>query len=80
MAGRNEHQLDVPGHDVFQRRGRALVVHRDEVHAGDGLEHFHIEIAARADAVVAVIQLTGLGLAERDQVLDALRRHRRIER
>ncbi len=79
IADADEHQLDVARDHVLHRRRRALVVHGDQIGAGDGLEHFHIEMAARAGAVGAVIQLAGLGLGECDQFLDVVRRHRRMQ-
>src|SRR5215813_4111925 len=61
-------------------RSRALVMYGDEVHAGDGLEHFHVQVPARADAIVAVIQLPRPRFAKRYQLFHTVGQHRRIER
>jgi hypothetical protein len=49
------------------------------VDAGHRLEHFHVEMTARSDSIGAVIELTGLRLAERNKLLDVIDRHGRID-
>ena len=77
-ADADKHHLDVAGDNVGQRRRRALVVDGLELGAGQRLEQFHVEVAAGADAERAVVDLAGLLLGERDQVLDVLDGQRRV--
>ncbi len=78
-ADADEHQLDVTSHHVGQGRCRALVVHGLQLHARQRLEQLHVEMAARADAEGAVVELAGLLLGERKELLHVAHRRRRIE-
>src|SRR5262245_19338523 len=74
-----EHQLDVPGHHVGQRRRRALVVNRLEFRARERLEQLHVEVAARPDPERPVVELVRFLLGERDELLDVVHRQRGID-
>ena len=56
-----------------------FVVDRGEFRAGHGLQHFHVQVAGRAGAEGPVVERAGFLLGERDQILHALDRHRRMQ-
>ena len=75
------HDRDVPADQVGDAGPGALVgnVHH-VVQSGHRLEQFAGQMAHRAGAGRAVGQLAGIGLHVGDQLLDVLRRHRRMHR
>ena len=75
------HDRDVPADQVGDAGSRALVGNVHDVgHAGALLEQLAGQMAHRAGAGRAVGQLAGVGLDVGDQLLDVLRRHRRMHR
>ena len=76
-AGIGEHQRDMAGHHVVERRRRAAIGDAVHLDAGHGLEQLGGEMDGGARAAVAEVDFAGLLLGERDQFGHRLRRHAR---
>ena len=71
-SGADEHDRDVACDHVVGRGRRAFVMHRLQLDAGHVFQQRHVEMAARADAVGAVVDLARLLLASARKSLTLL--------
>ncbi len=72
-----EHEVDLPAHQVGQRRRRALVRHRQQIGAGGGLEQFAGDAAGGVAGAEVQPLAAGAQLREKraDVLVRAVRRH-----
>jgi hypothetical protein len=76
---RTEHHLGVAPDHVDHGRAAALERHMQEVDAGGQLEQLAAEMLEAADAGRGVLQLAGLLLCGREQVLHRMHRQVRVD-
>ena len=74
-----EHDLDLPAHQVGQRRHRAAVRHVQHVHPGHHLEHLAGDVAGTSDSGRRHVELAGIGFGIGDELGDGLHRQRIID-
>ena len=72
---RSDERLHLIAHQVRQHGAGALVRYVHDVHARCVLEQLACEVGVRAIATRAVVELAGLRLGQRDELLNVLRRH-----
>ena len=73
-----DHEGELSGHQVGQRRRAAFIGHVHDVDAGHRFEEFGREVGRAADAARAVVELAGARLGVGDQLLHRLHGHRRV--
>ena len=73
-----EQRRDPAGQHLGHRRAGALERNVLQIDAGHVLEQFHAHVRRRARAGGGVVERAGLGLRERDQLAQRLRRHVRM--
>ena len=73
-----EHDLDVAGDEILQRRRGAPIVHVLDVEIVELLELLARQMARAAEARRAIAELARIGLDVGDQFLRRIRRHRRM--
>ena len=63
---------DMPGHEIGEARGGAMVRHWTQVDLGGAAEHHAQKVRQRAGAGNGVVRVRGIGLRPIDQILERL--------